>query len=137
MTKTGVSAPPHGPHGPHGGGHHGHGGSRRGAPRIFRGGRGVPGWDTYEEVITTTETCRTWSDLVPIPPSMVQAVKIAIGSSGGRPTTMRGDDGALYLFTVENGGIAARRCVSFGVGGWWDDAWNDWSSEVKDLWRGA
>jgi hypothetical protein len=142
MAKTGVSAPPHGPHGPHGGGgHHGHGGGRRGAPRIFRGGRAVPGWDDYyplpAEVITTTETCRTWSDLVPIPPSMVQAVKTAIGSSGGRPTTMRADNGSLYLFTVEDGGIAARRCVSFGVGGWWDDAWNDWSAEVKDLWRGG
>lgn len=143
MTKTGVSAPPHGHHGGgHGGGHPG---GHRGAPRIFRGGRGVPGWDYYyplpAEVVTTTEICRTWGDLVPIPPSMVQAVKTAIGSSGGRPTTMRGDDGALYLFTVEDGGIAARRCVSFGVGDWnqWkqaaSDAWNDWSSEAADLWR--
>jgi hypothetical protein len=114
-----LGAPPH-----HGGGHHGgghpHGGHAGGHPRIFRGGRGVPGWwgEYYPlpaEVVTTTQTCRTWGDVVPIPPPMVQAVKTAIGSSGGRPTTMRSNDGTLYLFTVEDGGIAARPCVSFGV----------------------
>lgn len=136
--SSGLGAPPH-----HGGGHpHPHGGHGGGHPRIFRGSRDVPGWwgEYYPlpaEVVTTTETCRTWGDLVPIPPSMVQAVKTAIGSSGGRPTTMRGDDGTLYLFTVEGGGIAARPCAAVGVGGWWSDAWNDWSSEVKDLWRGT
>lgn len=146
--SSGLGAPPH-PH-PHGGGGHPHGGHGGGGhPRIFHGGRGVPGWwgEYYPlpaEVVTKTETCRTWGDLVPIPPSMVQAVKTAIGSSGGRPTTMRSpDDGTLYLFTVEDGGIAARPCASVGVGDWgqWkqaaNDAWSEWRSEVSDLWRGV
>ncbi len=147
--SSGLGAPPHHGGGHHGGGHGGHGGGHGGGhPRIFRGGRDVPGWwgEYYPlpaEVVTTTETCHTWGDVVPIPPSMVQAVKTAIGSSGGRPTTMRSSDGTLYLFTVEDGGIAARPCVSVGVGDWrqWkqaaSDAWNEWTSEVEDLWRGG
>jgi len=137
---NGLSAPLH-----HSGGHHAGRGGRRGPPRLFRGGRGVPGWwgpwDSTTEVITTTETCRTWGDPVPLPAGMQAAAKVALGASGGRPTTLRGDDGVLYLLAYENDGITARPCAAVGVGDWaqWrqaaSDAWSDWSSEARDLWR--
>jgi hypothetical protein len=102
-----VSAPPmHIPHHPgehHGGGH----------PVIFRGGRAVPGWwGGRTEVILATETCRAWGDLVSISPGMQVAAKIAVGASGGRPTTLRGDGGALYLISLESGVLTARPCTS-------------------------
>jgi len=106
-----VSAPP--PHGGHhgGGGHHdgGHGG------RVFRGGRRVPGWGWCEQWATelvVTETCQTWSDPVSMPISMQTAAKVAVGASGGRPTTLRGDDGRLYQLELVRGVIIARVCVA-------------------------
>jgi hypothetical protein len=138
---NGLSAPMHtggGHHGGGGGGHRGGGGRRR--PVLSRGGRGIPGWwgpwDS-PEVLTTTETCRTWGDPIALPEAMQAAAKVSLGSSGGRPTTLRGADGVLYLLAYENNSITARPCAAVGVGGWWNDAWNDWSSEVKDLWSGS
>ena len=118
-----VSAPPHG-HG-HGGGHgggHWHGGGHFGRPvRPFaRGGGFVPGWwggpwwgtPWSPEVVTRTETCQTWGEPVEMPPAMEQAARSALGASRGRPTTVRGPDNVLYLFSVEGGTQTARPCAA-------------------------
>lgn len=115
-----LDAPPHGGHhGGHPGGHGGHGGGGRGRPGLFRGGRGIPGWwgswwgiPWIPEVVTTTETCRTWGDPIRMPPTMVTAAKEAVGASGGRPVTVRGPDGLLYLFSVEGSSVTARPCAA-------------------------
>jgi hypothetical protein len=46
---------------------------------------------------------------------MQTSAKVALGASQGRPTTMRGEDGVLYLFSSENGGITARPCAAVGA----------------------
>ncbi len=106
-----VSAPPHIPHpSMHRGGGH---------PPIFRGGRVVPGWGGPwwggTEIIMTTGMCRSWGDPVTLSPSMQVAAKVAMGASGGRPTTLRGDDGVLYLVSLEGGALTARPCVALAV----------------------
>jgi hypothetical protein len=60
----------------------------------------------------TTETCRTWGDPLDMPPAMQAAGQAALGASGGRPTTVRGPDGALYLFALEGGVLTARSCAA-------------------------
>jgi hypothetical protein len=114
-----LSAPPMhhpAPHAGHGG-HGGHGGHFRQA--ALRGGRGGPGWwwgvPWSPEVVTTTETCRTWSDPIAMPPDMANAARNALGASGGRPTTVRGPDNVLYLFAVESGKTTARACAAVAV----------------------
>ena len=113
-----LSAPPmH--HGGHGGHVVQHGGSGHFRPSAFRGGRGGPGWwwgvPWSPTVVTTTETCRTWSDPITMPPDMMTAARSALGISGGRPTTVRGPDNVLYLFAIENGKTTARACAAVAV----------------------
>lgn len=103
-----LSGPPHGHHGHHGGGHP----FRRGG-----GGWGNWGWGWgvpwSPEVVTTVETCQTWSDpIAPIPPPMATAARSALNASGGRPTAVRGPDNVLYLFAIENGSTVARACAA-------------------------
>jgi transposase len=103
-----VSAPPHHPI-PH---HHG---GRPGAPHVFRGGRGGPGWwwDAPSVIVTQAESCRTWGDPVAMSVAMQTAAKAALGASGGRPTVARAPDGVLYLFSFETGGgLSARPCAA-------------------------
>lgn len=108
--------PPHGrhPHGhPHGGGHH---------PRFRHPDRFVnpafsdwgPWWGTpwSPEVVTTTEMCTRWGDPIEIPPAMQNAAKMALGASKGNPTTVRGPDDVLYLFSYENEVLTARPCAA-------------------------
>jgi len=108
-----LDAPPHGGHGGHHGGGHGGG---RGRPVLSRGGRGIPGWWGpwwgTTEVVTTTETCRTWGDPIEMPPEMVAPAKAAFGASGGRPVTVRGPDGGLYLLQREGSTMTARPCAA-------------------------
>lgn len=145
--RTGaVSAPPHGGEGHHGGGGHGHGHPFHGSRPFGRGG-GQPDWwwgvPYSPEIITTTETCRTWSDPIAMPPDMEHAARVALNVSKGRPTAVRGPDNVLYQFAIENGQMTARACAGVGVGDWgqWkraaSDAWGDWSQEVKNLWYGT
>ncbi len=111
--QAGLGAPP-----PHGAPHHGGGGGGFRRPGGFRGGRGFPGawtwWDVpwSSEIVVTTETCRTWSDLIELPPTIVTAAKAALDASKGRPTTVRGPDGVIYLFAFENGAVTARACAA-------------------------
>jgi hypothetical protein len=106
-----LNAPPHDGHG-HGGG--GHGGHAHPAARPFmRGGRGGRGWGgpwAYE--VIGTATCRTWGDPIDMTADMASSANAALGGSGGRPTTVRGPDNVLYLFTLENGVPTARPCAS-------------------------
>lgn len=113
---------PHGGH-PHPQPHHfGHQPMHFGRPmRPFaRGGGGTrwPGWwggwgvPWSPEVVTTTEVCRTWGDPIEMPPAMQTAAKAALGASRGRPTTVRGPDNVLYLFSIEGGGQTARPCAA-------------------------
>ena len=126
-----VSAPPHGGHGGgghgHGGGHHGPGGRP-----IFRGGARGPGWwwdvPYSPQVVTETETCRTWSDPITMPPEMDRAARVALNVSQGRPTTVRGPDNVLYQFAIENGVMTARACAVTGTLS---------DTTVKDLWSGV
>ena len=134
---AGLSAPPH-PHGPPHGGHpHGHphgghphpGGHPHGHPhggghhpRFRHPDRFVnpafsdwgPWWGTpwSPEVVTTTETCTRWGDPIDMPPAMQNAAKMALGASSGNPTTVRGPDNVLYLFSYENGVLTARPCAA-------------------------
>lgn len=110
--KTGaLSAPPPRHGGGHGGGHRG-GGFH---PSAFRGARGGPGWwwgvPWSPEVVVET-TCRTWGNPITIPPEMQRAAQVALNVSGGRPTTVRGPDNVLYLFSYENGVMTARACAA-------------------------
>lgn len=103
-----LNAPPH-PHLPHG--HHGGHPLTRGGPRW---GGGAPWWGIPyipEQVVVET-TCRTWGAPIEMPPAMVTAARAALGASRGQPTTIRGPDGALYLFAFENGVLTARPCAS-------------------------
>jgi hypothetical protein len=50
-----------------------------------------------------------------MPYAMQTAAKTALGASGGRPTTVRGPDGVLYLFTFENGAPTARPCAAIAT----------------------
>lgn len=113
MTGT-VGAPRHGGGGHHGGGHHGGGGFH--PARAFRGGPRGPGWwwnvPWTSEIVTTTETCRTWGNPIDMPPSMETAARVALNTSQGRPTSARGPDGVLYLFSIENGVMTARPCAA-------------------------
>lgn len=120
--------------GPRGGGggppRGGHGGGRppRGGPppHGWRG-HGGPGWRGWgperwgpwwgtpwlpSEIVTTTEVCRTWGDPIEMPPAMQMAAKAALGASSGRPTTVRGPDNMLYLFSIEGGVQTARPCAA-------------------------
>jgi hypothetical protein len=51
-----------------------------------------------------------------MPPALQTSAKVALGASGGRPTTMRGEDGILYLLSYENDGITARPCAAVATG---------------------
>jgi len=108
--------PPHGGHGHGGGGHHGggHGGGH--VHPFARGGGGGRGWRGGPwdyEVITTVETCRTWGDPIDMMPvEMLTAVRTVLGTSGGRPTTIRGPDGVLYLIAIEGKAVTARPCIA-------------------------
>lgn len=118
MPAHGLSAPPMHPHHvPQHGGHHGGGGFR---PSTFRGGRGGPGWwwdvPWSPTVVTATETCRVWGNPVALPPDMVNAARTALNVSKGQPTTVRGPDNVLYLFSFENGALTARPCAAVAVG---------------------
>lgn len=109
-----LGAPP--PHGGHGGGHHG-GGHGGGHARPFaRGGGGGRGWyggPWNYEVVTTVETCRTWGDPIDMMPvEMLTAVRTVLGTSGGRPTTVRGPDGVFYLIAIEGKAVTARPCIA-------------------------
>jgi len=64
------------------------------------------------DVVTTIETCRTWSDPVAMPPAMQTTARDALSASGGRPTAVRGPDNVLYLFALENGALTARTCAA-------------------------
>ena len=60
-----------------------------------------------------TETCQTWGNPIPeLPPAMNKAARMALGASSGRPTTVRGPDGVLYLFAFEGGVLTARPCAA-------------------------
>jgi hypothetical protein len=80
---------------------------------------GWPGWwwdvPWRPEIVTTTEVCRTWGDPIEMPYNMQTAAKAALGASGGRPTTMRGPDGVLYLFAIEHGVTTARPCIAIAT----------------------
>lgn len=107
--------PPHGHHGGHHGGHHEGHPLTRGGPRW---GGGAPWWGVPyvpNEVVVDT-TCRTWGNPIEIPPPMMTAARMALGASQWRPTTVRGPDGVLYLFTFENGAVTARPCASAVAG---------------------
>jgi hypothetical protein len=43
---------------------------------------------------------------------MAQAAGQALGASRGKPTTVRGPDNVLYLFSVEDGAQTARPCAA-------------------------
>jgi hypothetical protein len=43
---------------------------------------------------------------------MQMAAKAALGASSGRPTTVRGPDNMLYLFSIEGGVQTARPCAA-------------------------
>jgi hypothetical protein len=111
-----LNAPPHGGHGHGGGGHGGHGGHGGGHARSFaRGGGGSRWWGVpwNYEVVTTVETCRTWGDPVDMMPvEMLTAARTVLGTSGGRPTTVRGPDGVLYLIALEGKSVTARPCAA-------------------------
>lgn len=105
-----LGAPPHGhPHGGHG--HHPGGG------HVPHGGRATRGWGWGNvpwgetEIVTTTQTCRTWGDPVAMSPAMQVSAKVALGASNGQPTTLR-SDGVLYLLTLEGGAVVARPCAA-------------------------
>lgn len=108
---NGLDAPPH-----HPGGHPVHFGRpmrpfrRGGGPHFWPGSWGGIPWAT--EVVTTTETCQTWGDPIEMPHGMQIAAKAALGASGGKPTTTRGPDGVLYLFSMEGGTPTARPCAA-------------------------
>jgi len=118
--KMGALSAPHGGHGG-GGGHHGGGGGHpfHGARPFGRGG-GQPDWwwgVPYSPVtVTETQTCRTWSDPIAMPPDMEHAARVALNVSQGRPTTVRGPDNVLYLFAVEGGKTTARACSAVATG---------------------
>ena len=99
--------------GGHGGGGHGHGGGHggHGRPLVARGGgfRGGPWWGGWDDGVAVTQTCRTWGNPIDMPPAMQIAAQIALG------TTMRGSDGVLYRFALENGIPTARACVDSAV----------------------
>jgi hypothetical protein len=61
---------------------------------------------------------------------------VALGASGGRPTTMRGENGVLYLFSYEGGGISARPCAAVGVlGACFDVNGTTWGPATTDMSR--
>lgn len=98
---------PHGPHAPHQ--HPFHAGPQWG------GRGGSPWWATpYVPELSTAAgiVCKTWGDPIAISPPMERAARIALNVSEGRPTTVRGPDGVLYLFSLEGGSLSARPCVS-------------------------
>ena len=107
---------------PHGGGHGGHGGGGHPGPSHevhpfarWNGGRGGPGWwwgvPWSPEVVSTG--CQSWgAPLADIPPAMRTAARIALNTSRGQPTAVRGPDNVLYLFSIENGVTTARPCAS-------------------------
>jgi hypothetical protein len=105
-----LNAPPP-PHGGHGGGHaHGehhfsHGGGNR-------GGHGGWGGGPWNYALVSTQTCRTWGDPIKMTIAMTNAVAVALDASGGRPTTVRGSDGVLYLLAIENSAPTARPCAA-------------------------
>ncbi len=105
-----LNAPPH-PHGGHGGGH-GHSGFEHhfshGGGSAGRGRWGGGPWN----YVTAIQTCRTWGDPVMMFSEMATAAQTALNASGGRPTTVRGPDGMLYLFAIENGAYTARTCAA-------------------------
>ena len=107
---------PHGGGGGHGGHHHG--GHMRPSGVVVRSGPGwwydVP-WRPTTEIVTRTETCRTWGNPIAMPPEMVTAAKTALNVSKGQPTTVRGPDGVLYLFSIENGATVARACTAIAA----------------------
>ena len=47
-----------------------------------------------------------------MPISMRNLASAVLDASGMRPTTVRGPDGALYLFSLENGVPIARQCAN-------------------------
>jgi hypothetical protein len=103
-----------GHHGGHGGHHGGHGGGRRFPQRVFAGRQWESRWGApwYPGIVERTETCRTWGEPTSMDHSVEIAGKAALGASGGRPTTVRGPDGLLYLFAFENGIMTARPCTA-------------------------
>lgn len=109
FSGPGLSAPPH-PHGGHGGGHgHGehhfsHGGGNRGGHRGWGGG-------PWNYAPASIQTCRTWGDPIMMVSEMATAAQTVLNASGGRPTTVRGPDGVLYLLAIENGAYTARPCA--------------------------
>lgn len=106
--------------GHHGGGHHGGGhghgghGGHRFSQRVYAGRQWEPWWGVpwYPDVVERIETCRTWGEPTAMSHSVEVAGKAALGASGGRPTTVRGPDGLLYLFAFENGIMTARPCTA-------------------------
>ena len=101
--------------GGHGGGGHGGRGHTHPITRSFRsGGRRGSWWDYpwTSGVVVTTETCSAWGDPIEMPISMRNAGSAALDATGGRPAAVRGPDGALYLFTLENGVPVARPCAA-------------------------
>jgi hypothetical protein len=119
---TALSGPPHGGYGGHGHGGHGHRHGGGGARTFARGGSrqiwAAPWWgEPYNpEVVTRTETCRTWGDPIsPLLPAMDKAARMALGMSSGKPTMVRGPDNVLYLFAFENGVMTARACAAVAV----------------------
>jgi hypothetical protein len=48
--------------------------------------------------------------------AMENSASAALDISGGRPTTVRGPDGVLYLFSLENSTPTARPCAAVGLG---------------------
>lgn len=56
--------------------------------------------------------CTAWGPTMAPPPSMLPAVRAALGASGGQPTTISGP-GSVYLVYSENGTAVVRQCVTF------------------------
>lgn len=96
------------PHGSHGGSHGSHGGSHYFSHGGGRGGWGGGPWN----YVTTVQACRTWGNPIMMISEMATAAQAALNASGGRPTTVRGPDGVLYLFAIENGAYTARTCAA-------------------------
>jgi hypothetical protein len=57
-------------------------------------------------------SCRVWGAPVEFDPAMRAAARAALASSKGRPAVSRAPGGVLYMFSLENGVLQARPCVS-------------------------
>lgn len=94
---------------------HSHPHSRPHASRVHTPAHPWPMYGTPhnpEASTSISETCHVWGGPIEMPMSMERAARAALAASSGRPTTVRGPDGGLYLFTYEGGSLIARPCAS-------------------------